>query len=205
MKASEQEYEPFIVPTQLATKGISAAGRWLRYRYASAGHDPSLQLNSMPTISRKNRDRTLKLVQQSEDLDFLFNAVIKNPVCLGHLEQLKLLSEELALKIVRFDCFLLRFMSDKSGESRAVVIEAINQEPLALSIISENLQNDEELVMEAVKINVTCLQLAFHTLRGSREFALKVIEQIPATIFYFEEQLTIELPLDPKVEKHVTS
>jgi hypothetical protein len=83
--------------------------------------------------------------------------------------------------------------------------KAINQEPLALSIISENLQNDEELVMEAVKTNVKCLQLAFHTLRGSREFALKVIEQIPAAIFYFEEQLTIELLLDPKVEKHVTS
>jgi hypothetical protein len=71
----------------------------------------------------------------------------------------------------------LRYASDDLKNNREIVLEAIKQNGLALEYASESFRNDKDVVLEAIKKCYHALCYASDDLKDDKEIVLKAIKK----------------------------
>jgi len=134
-------------------------------------------------------------------------------------------NEELKQKVKAF----LSSEGEEYGEDREVVLEAMksnpykyeyafnffgdkeimltairgakNMSPSPLSMVSEHLTDDTELVREAVSMNSTALEYASARLRGDKKFVLPILEKAPWSVRFLSDELKDDIEIGALVYK----
>lgn len=86
-------------------------------------------------------------------------------------------NKELILEAVQQDGMALHFAHEEVRSDKEVVTKAVEKNGFALQFASETSQGDKEIVMQAVRQNGRALQFASGTLRGDKDVVMAAVRQ----------------------------
>ena len=160
---------------KLAQIAISDDWRNLQYVSSSLKNDKEVAM-----IAVKENGSALEYTSEGlrKNLKIAYTAVKSNPLSLRYLDQSLRADFDLVKLAINNDQsgLALSFASEDLRNNKELVINAVRRSGYALKYASRNLRNDKDIVLEAIANDPRSLKFASSILKGNLEVAKKAIE-----------------------------